>query len=119
MMKERSDALKHLLLGLPAPSFDSLYNIDSQFTVLFFYNPECQQCQKSSRLLSQISEKHPNIYIYAVIPNNELDILYDIQTTPLIYLLDNEKNIIAKRITAEQLDYFLKTNKIGIGNVEQ
>jgi len=30
--------------------------------------------------------------------------LYDIYGTPVIYVLDNKKNIIAKRITAEQLE---------------
>ena len=32
---------------------------------------------------------------------------YDIQNTPMIYLLDSDKRIIAKRIKAEQVEQFL------------
>ena len=32
---------------------------------------------------------------------------YDVQTTPMIYLLDSEKRIIAKRIKAGQVESYL------------
>jgi hypothetical protein len=38
---------------------------------------------------------------------SELIELYDIETTPLIYVLDNEKRIIAKKIRAKQIPLVL------------
>ena len=39
---------------------------------------------------------------------DDMLMVYDIQTTPTIYLLDSNKRIIAKRIKAEQVEQFLK-----------
>lgn len=40
--------------------------------------------------------------------NNMRDV-YDIFSTPVVYVLDNKKRIITKRISVEQLDEYLKT----------
>jgi Domain of unknown function (DUF5106)/Thioredoxin-like len=37
--------------------------------------------------------------------------LYDVYQTPMIYLLDKDKRIIAKKLSYEQLDEFLEVNK--------
>ena len=36
--------------------------------------------------------------------------LYDVYQTPMIYLLDKDKNIVAKKLSYEQLDQFLDVN---------
>ena len=36
--------------------------------------------------------------------------LYDIYTTPIIYLLDKDKTIVAKRLQVEDIDRFLSLN---------
>jgi hypothetical protein len=43
-------------------------------------------------------------------PNNETNFrkLYDIYSTPVLYLLDENKKILAKRINVEQLTEFIK-----------
>ena len=33
---------------------------------------------------------------------------YDINSTPVIYLLDDQKKIIAKRLAADKIGYFLE-----------
>jgi hypothetical protein len=37
-------------------------------------------------------------------------ILYDARKTPGVYLLDKDKKIVAKKMTIEQLDMFMKKN---------
>ena len=46
------------------------------------------------------------VEIHSGIKENILS-LYDIQTTPMIYLLDSKKRIIAKRIKAGQVEQCL------------
>lgn len=112
--------------------FVSFQHIDAQYIVLFFWDFDCGICKKDLLVLKELyqSKKH-SFEVYAVgtnadmegwkdyIRNNGLDWinvngtrsitpnfhdLYDIYGTPVIYVLDNHKNIIAKRINAEQLE---------------
>ena len=59
------------------------------------------------------SSHHPEIKVMAVDMNTDdvrVDVLYelyDIETTPLIYVLDRDKRIIAKKIRAKQIPLVL------------
>jgi (p)ppGpp synthase/HD superfamily hydrolase len=37
--------------------------------------------------------------------------LYDVYQTPMLYLLDKEKRIVAKKLSYEQLDQFLEVSQ--------
>lgn len=98
-------------------------DIKSDYLVLFFYNPDCNRCRKAEQLLKKEPVlNQPSVKILAVYPgpltkewlehpptlpatwengcspdgevNNRL--LYFIQSTPAIYLLDKNRNVLLK-----------------------
>ncbi len=142
----RAKILKNLLLGVKIPNitaqdtnnvFVTLYNVQSPFTVLYFWDPTCGHCQKETpklkNLYDSINKKVKNVEVYAVCTDpklqdwkkyiiehqlnwiNVMDMqnttgyhtTYDIYSTPVIYLLDKNKTILAKRLSVEQLEEFL------------
>ncbi len=142
---ERADRLRNLLIGVQAPNmmlmdtsnqFRSFKEIETRFTVLFFWDFDCGICKKDMKVLQELyhSQKY-DLEVYAIGTNSDLDgwkkyiheheldwinvngtrsitpnfhDLYDIYGTPVIYVLDQEKNIIAKQINASQLDMFFE-----------
>ena len=137
LIREKAERLRRLALFNPAPNFmlnDSLdlQSIASVYTVLFFYDHDCDVCKQETQDLDSIIAQHPEITILAIDMNpegsggfeirtqengdlkspiqhrlitnpSELIGLYDIETTPLIYVLDRDKRIIAKKIRARQI----------------
>jgi hypothetical protein len=63
--------------------------------------------------LDSVCASHPEIKVMAIDLNTDdarVDVLYDlydIETTPLIYVLDRDKRIIAKKIRAQQIPLIL------------
>ena len=117
-IRDKSETFRRLALFNLAPNFainDSidLHSVQSEYTVLFFYDHECDVCQQEMQDLDSICAKHPEITVLAIDMNtNNVSVdalydLYDIETTPLIYVLDNEKRIIAKKIRAKQIPLVL------------
>ncbi len=114
----------------------ALYDVKSKYTVIVFWDPDCGHCQKVIPKLREEYEKKlkaKGVKVYAVdiedntekwkkfIIDNKMDWinvhdkfqqyplrqLYDIYSTPVIYLLDENKLIKAKRIDVEQLDGYI------------
>lgn len=113
-----------------------LHDLPSKYTVLFVWDPDCGHCKKSAPILRDFYNKYKSkdilVYSVATINAQELDSwkkfvkekelnfinvadpyhetnfrsIYDISSTPQIYVLDENKKIIAKRIGAEQLEEF-------------
>ncbi|MEO1049967.1 MAG: redoxin domain-containing protein [Bacteroidota bacterium] len=147
-LKDHSDKLRKSLIGSNAPNLimqdvnlkpQSLYDLQHDFTVIYFYDPDCGHCKKETPKLKQFfDETKFDVGIYAVCADTsivkmkdyiqEMNMtwtnvngprsyvgdyhkLYDAATTPTIYLLDNRKKIIAKKIGAEQLEGFLSNYK--------
>ena len=118
LIREKAERLRRLALFQPAPNFklsDSidLQSIESEYTVLFFFDHDCDLCQQEMRDLDSVFEAHPEITTLAIDMNSDdtaLDVLYDlydIEITPLIYVLDRDKRIIAKKIRAKQIPLVL------------
>ena len=118
MIQEKAERLRRLALFNPAPDFklnDSvdLKSIESEYTVLFFYDHDCDLCHQEMRDLDSVCAYHPEIKVMAVDMNTDdvrVDVLYelyDIETTPLIYVLDRDKRITAKKIQAKQIPLVL------------
>jgi thiol-disulfide isomerase/thioredoxin len=108
--------------------FESLHQIQSKYTVLVFWEPSCGHCKKEiPDLYKNVYMKYINQNIdYFVVNNSDnkkewVDFVeenqlagwhhvwdpknqtrfkfkYNVKTTPLIYLLDKDKKIIAKKI---------------------
>jgi len=141
MIRDKAERLRRLALFNIAPNIQlndsiDLQSIESEYTVLFFYDHDCDLCHQEMRDLDSVCTQHPEITVLAIDMNpegsgefairpqgngdlksplqncrianpSELIGLYDIETTPLIYVLDQDKRIIAKKIQAKQIPLIL------------
>lgn len=125
-------------LWMPNPysKYYRLSEIKSKITVVYFWDPDCGHCKKVTPELKKIYDKFKSkgFNVYAVftqgdqpkwmdyISKNNLDWinvwdptfssnfrnLYDITSTPAIFVLDANKRIVLKRISAETLNQYLE-----------
>jgi len=141
MIREKAERLRRLALFNIAPNIQlndtlDLHSIENEYTVLFFYDHDCDLCQQEMLDLDSVCTQHPEITVLAIDMNpegsggfeirpqgngdlksplqdrrianpSELIGLYDIETTPLIYVLDQDKRIIAKKIQVKQIPLIL------------
>ena len=122
MIREKAERLRRLALFNIAPDIkinDSLVlkSVENAYTVLFFYDHDCEVCQQEMRDLDSVCAVHPEIKVLPIDLNMDLypnpselaaiSDAYDIETTPLIYVLDRDKRIIAKKIQAKQIPLIL------------
>ena len=117
LIREKAERLRRLALFNAAPDLDGildLQSIGSDYTVLFFYDHDCDLCRQERHDLDAVLETHPEITVLAIDMNTDdlrvdaLYGLYDIETSPLIYVLDKGKRIIAKKIRARQIPLVLQ-----------
>ncbi|MBI5009977.1 MAG: redoxin domain-containing protein [Bacteroidia bacterium] len=115
--------------------FVSLYDVDKEFTILYFWEPDCGHCKEATPKLKAYYEKAKNddIEVFAVcttaekekwskyIEENQItwingwdpkrsshfDYHYNVQSTPMIYILDRNKKIIAKKLAVENIGSFI------------
>jgi thiol-disulfide isomerase/thioredoxin len=144
-IQERAKVLEPILLGKQvrnltladsSKKYHALYNVMANYTVLYFWDPDCGHCKKVTPVLKTLYEKVKNdgVEVYAVcteveidkwkkyIKENELEWInvadpelrnnfryeFDITSTPQIFLLDKDKKILAKRIEVETLKQILE-----------
>ena len=117
LIREKAERLRRLALFGPAPEIKlegiDLQSVESEYTVLFFYDHDCDLCHQEMRDLDSVCAQHPEITTLKIDMNSDaegLDVLYelyDIETTPLIYVLDRDKRIIAKKIRSRQIPLVL------------
>lgn len=116
----------------------SLYGTRGRYTLLVFWDPTCGHCQKELPVLDSIYEKNwkdKDVKVFSVmtggtkeewlkfIKDNHLEDwvnawdpdeqsnyhrLYDVYSTPLVYILGENKKILAKRLDPPQVDAFLE-----------
>ena len=119
LIQEKAERLRRLALFNVAPDINlggsiDLQALESEYTVLFFFDHDCGLCRQEMRDLDSVCAKHPEITALKIDMNSNtegLDALYDaydIETTPLIYVLDKGKRIIAKKIQARQIPIVLE-----------
>lgn len=148
LIRDKAEAFRRLALFKLAPNFaicDSvdLHSVESEYTVLFFFDHDCDVCHKEMQELDSVVLVHPEVTVlaidmnpdspsessggFAIRPKGDGDLkspiqyrritnpselialsdAYDIETTPLIYVLDKDKRIIAKKIRAKQIPLIL------------
>lgn len=128
---------KEIRLLSPDDNLISMHMINADYLVLFFYEPGCGHCRKATPKMKELSDKywekgvevlgiytqfdkedwenfieeqHLENWINGWDPYNQsgFRLNYDVRSTPSIYLLDKNKNIIGKRIDVETLDKMLE-----------
>jgi hypothetical protein len=116
LIRDKAEAFRRLAIFNLAPNFainDSvdLHSVESEYTVLFFYDHDCDVCHQEMQELDSVCIEHPEITVLSIDMNTDdisvdaLYDLYDIETTPLIYVLDRDKRIMAKKIRARQIPW--------------
>lgn len=116
----------------------SLHAVKSRYTIVLFWDPSCGHCKKEIPHLVDFMQrrgKEFDVQVYAVCSDTnmremkkyirELKMhwinvngpraytpnyhdLYDIYSTPVMYLLDDRKTIIAKRLMTDQIESFIE-----------
>ena len=111
----------------------ALHDLSNKYSIIYFYDPDCSHCKKETPILKAFYESSSyDVGIYTVSADtsitkmknyiDEMNLqdwvntngtrtyglnyleLYDAFTTPTIYLLNEKKEIIAKKIAASQLN---------------
>lgn len=112
-----------------------LYGVEAKYTILYFWQFECGSCKKSTPIMAEfyekwkdkgveifsictkqgeidkcweyIDDKNIGDWLHATDPYMRFYKDYDIRSTPTIFVLDENKTIVSKRIGAKQLDELL------------
>jgi thiol-disulfide isomerase/thioredoxin len=143
-LRKQIELLRHNLIGMKAENivmdsfnevYVSLYDIRKDFTILYFWEPNCGHCQEATPKLKSYYDKARNegVEVFAVCTTTDkaawtkyiqehqlnwingwdpervshFDYYYDIQSTPTIYILDRNKKIIAKRLSVDDIPGFI------------
>lgn len=152
-MRKRADAMRPTLIGKVAPDM-TIYDLNhrplnlhssiekNDYTVLVFWNSECNHCQKEMPELVQIYQdelEQENVGVFAISTEVEREhvidfikehqmgqvftngydptgrsgfrVLYDITSTPVVVLLDQDKKILAKKLAVKDIPYVIQTHR--------
>jgi thiol-disulfide isomerase/thioredoxin len=143
-LRKQVDLIRPNLIGKKAENlvmdsykgiFVSLYDIEKDFVILYFWEPDCGFCKETTPKLKAYYEKakNDNIEVFAVCTTSDktkwtkyieennitwingwdpqrssrFDYYYNIQSTPMIYILDKNKKIIAKKLAVDDIGSFI------------
>ena len=150
-IKRQTDRIRKLAPGAQIPeltAFDingkqhSTNDIQTKYTILWFWDPDCDHCQEETPVLHDLYQKEADnldFEVFAVEVNDDYDRwkafsekhglgdwinlstsmgetsvdyieYFDIVTTPVILLIDNQKNhaIIARQVTLDEIMRLMK-----------
>jgi thiol-disulfide isomerase/thioredoxin len=144
-LRKQIDLIRPNLIGKKAENivmdsykgiFVSLYDVDKEFTILYFWEPDCGHCKEATPKLKAYYDKPKDygVEVFAVcttsdkdkwtkyIEDNKItwingwdpdrsshfDFYYNVQSTPTIYILDKDKKIIAKKLGVEEIGPFIE-----------
>lgn len=144
-LRKQIDLIRPNLIGKKAQNlvmdsysgiFVSLYDIQKDFTILYFWEPNCGHCKEATPKLKAYYEtaKNKGIEVFAIctasdkpkwtqyIEENKItwingwdpqrtshfDAYYNVQSTPMVYILDKNKVIIAKKLSVENIGPFIE-----------
>ena len=113
----------------------ALYDLKNKYTILYIFDPDCGTCKiETPKLVNFYNKKKFDVGVYAVSADTSMvkmrnyikvmemkwvtvngprtyvgpyQDLYDSNTTPTLYVLDQNKTIIAKKIPIEAIENFL------------
>lgn len=133
---ECGDQAPEIALPDPDGNLHSLSSLENAYTILYFYDPNCGHCKKTTPQVRKVHDyfKDYGVDWYAVSTKEDVDewekfirdykmenainvadihrasrykSYYDIQSTPVMIILDDQKKIIGKKLGPEQLGDFL------------
>ena len=144
-LKKEIDRIRPNLIGVKAHDlvmntftgvYRSLYDLNKDFIILYFWEPDCGHCKEATPKLKAYYDKAKNqgVEVFAVctqsdrakwekyIQDNKLDWIngwdpkrltnfdyyYNVQATPGIYILNRNKIIIAKKLPVESIPSFIE-----------
>lgn len=79
-----------------------LSDYKDQKVILYFYDPDCENCRKVSAWLKQQTIP-AEIKVLKMIADNHISYIYSLKNMPTIFLLDKENKVILKDCTAQEL----------------
>lgn len=79
-----------------------LSNYKAKRVILYFYDPDCENCHKVSAWLAKQTIP-ADITLLRIVADVRLSGLYSLKTMPTIYLLDKGNQVVLKDCTPEQL----------------
>jgi thiol-disulfide isomerase/thioredoxin len=143
-LRKQIDLIRPNLIGKKAENmvmdsykgiFVSLYDVEKDFTILYFWEPDCGHCKEATPKLKVYYDKPKDysIEVFAVCTtsektkwtkyiednkltwingwdpkrNSHFDYYYNVQSTPTVYILDKNKKIIAKKLAVEEIGPFI------------
>jgi peroxiredoxin len=145
-LSKQVERIRPNLIGKKAPDlvmnsykgvFVSLHDIEKEFTILYFWEPDCGHCAEATPKLKSYYDKARNqgVEVFTVcttgerekwekyIVEHKLDWIngwdperrtnfgyyYNVETTPMVYILDRDKTIIAKKLSVDDIPSFIDT----------
>lgn len=124
-----------LIMDSFAGHFVSLYDIQAEFTIIYFWEPDCGHCKEATPMLKTYYDQNrkSGIEVFAVCTQNKreqwekyiadnnltwingwdpnrvsrFDVFYNVESTPLVYILDRDKKIIAKKLAVADIGSFI------------
>jgi len=143
-LREQVDRIRPNIIGMKAHDlimdsdrgmFVALYDIEKDFTVVYFWEPDCGHCAEATPKLKAWYDtaKNQGVEVFSVctagdkskwqkyIDDHKLDWIngwdperrtnfgyyYNVEATPLIYILDRDKKILAKKIGVNDVAPFI------------
>jgi thiol-disulfide isomerase/thioredoxin len=117
--------------------FIQLYDVEAKFTIVYIWSPDCGHCKKATPKLKEVYDRYKDkgVEVFAVGSEFENEAwkqfiidfdlnwingsdggdfrsnfrtLYDVYSTPQTYLLDENKEILAKKMSVESLENMLE-----------
>ena len=114
----------------------SMYDMKNKYTILYIFDPDCGHCKEETpKLVKFYNSKKYDLGVYAVSADTSMQKmrdyirdmkmsfttvngprtyvgpyqdLYDAMTTPSLYILNNEKKIIGKKVPVDKLEDFFR-----------
>ncbi len=138
--KYRLDMARKNRVGTPAADFEYMLTngrknrlsaIQSNYVLLFFNNPDCQDCKrvKEHILQSPVFKENAKVTILSIYPDDDVELweqtpypsqwingcskglrdgkTYDLRAIPNLYLLDKDKRVLIKDGTIENIQQYL------------
>lgn len=113
----------------------ALYDIKRKYSILYIFNPDCGHCKiETPKLVSFYGKTKFDVEVFAVSTDSSMAKMrnyikdmqmkwitvngprsyvgpytdhYDAMETPMLYVLDEKKKIIGKKVPVDQLEHFL------------
>jgi peroxiredoxin len=120
-----------------------LYKVNADFVIIYFFDPDCSHCKSETDTLLmfyQQEKENLNFDIFAVCSDTSMQkmkkyiqaknipwtvvngprtvtkhygFLYDVPATPISYMIDKDKIIIAKRLSPKQMIEMMRRERAG------